>query len=266
MWEPAGTYETLGYERLHGAARIELRRPEVLNAWDHRLPAELLDAVRAAAADDGVRALMLTGAGRAFSSGADVRSSLMTGGPEPIMRSLREETNRIVLELRAMPKPVIAAVNGVAAGVGCSLALASDIVVAAESASFLLSFTRIGLTPDGGSSLFASARLGHARAFRLALLAERIGAAEALAWGMIERVVPDARHRELAEALALELAAGPTAAYAATKRSLNNALYPRLAEQLELESEGQERLLSGADYAEGVAAFLERRAPVFTGR
>lgn len=253
------------FERTGAAARIELHRPEALNAWDAKLTAELHEAVHAVAEDEGVRALLITGAGRAFSAGADVKSDVMNTGPEPVLRSLREQTNPIVLALRTMPKPVVAAVNGVAAGVGCSLALACDLVVAAESASFVLAFSRIGLTLDGGTSLLVAARVGHARAARMALLAERVSARDALAWGLIDEVVPDAEHGARTQALLDTLAAGPTRAYAATKRSLNAALYPRLAEQLELEAELQGELLAGADYAEGVAAFAAKRPPSFSG-
>ena len=265
-WAPLRAYETIGLERSGAAARIELRRPEALNAWDDRLPRELLDAVRAVGDDPASRALVITGAGRAFSAGADVKSGMMSNGSAGVIRSLREGTNPIMLAIRELPKPVVAAVNGPAAGVGCALALACDLVVAAESAYFLLAFTRIGLTLDGGSSLFVSARVGHARASRLALLAERLSAGDAYEWGLIDRLVPDAEHRAAAEGLTRRLAEGPTQAYAATKRNLNAALYPRLAEQLELEAAEQEALLGGSDYAEGIAAFAEKRQPAFTGR
>jgi enoyl-CoA hydratase/carnithine racemase len=165
-----------------------------------------------------------------------------------------------------MPKPVIAAVGGVAAGIGCSLALACDLVLAAESASFLLAFSRIGLTADGGASQFLAARVGHARAFRLALLAERLEAARAYEWGLIDQLVPDAEHAAAVDALAGRLAAGPTAAYAATKQALNAVLYPGLAEQLELETQLQRQCGFSADFAEGVAAFVGKRAPAFAGR
>lgn len=265
-WEPLREYETIGLERAGGAARIELRRPETLNAWDHRLPGELLDALGVVAAADDLRAVMVTGAGRAFSTGADLKGEVMTGGPAAIMRSLREETNRIILAVRRMPKLVVGAVNGPAAGVACSLALACDLVVAAESAYFLLPFSRIGLTLDGGSSLLLAGRVGYARAARMALLAERVSATDAHAWGMVDQLAGDHDHRATAEALLLELASGPTAAYAQTKRTLDAAAFGGLEEQLEREAAAQEALLGGADYAEGVAAFTERRAPIFTGR
>jgi enoyl-CoA hydratase/carnithine racemase len=264
-WQPYEYFETVAIDRDGPAARIELRRPEVLNAWDHRLPGELLRALRAVAADPGLRAVMITGAGRGFTAGADLNSSVMRNGPEGIMRSLREETNEIILAVRRMPKLVIGAVNGPAAGVGCSLALACDLVVAAESALFLLPFTRIGLTLDGGSSLLVAARVGFGRASRMALLAESVSASDAYAWGMVDELTSDAEHRATAEALLATAAAGPTAAYAMTKQNLNAALFPDLEAHLEREALAQEALLSGHDYAEGVAAFTERRVPAFTG-
>jgi 2-(1,2-epoxy-1,2-dihydrophenyl)acetyl-CoA isomerase len=258
-------YATIGLERTGGVGRIELRRPDSLNAWNEHTAPELFDAVQALAADPQVRCVVITGAGRAFSAGADVKSAVMTQGPEAIIRELREVTNPLLLAIRRMPKPVIAAVNGPAAGIGCSLALACDLVVAAESAYFLLAFSRIGLTPDGGSSLFVAARVGHARAFRMALLAERVSARDACDWGLIDHVAPDDEHPALVDTLARGLAAGPTRAYAATKRTLNAALYSRLEEQFELEASAQAELLAGADYAEGVAAFTEKRPPAFAG-
>jgi 2-(1,2-epoxy-1,2-dihydrophenyl)acetyl-CoA isomerase len=165
-----------------------------------------------------------------------------------------------------MPKPVVAAVNGPAAGIGCSLALACDLVLAAESAYFLLAFVNIGLVPDGGSSLLIPSRVGFARAAEMAMLGERVPAPKALEWGLINRVVADDALRGEAGALADRLAAGPTRSYAGSKRQLNAWVYSRMHEQLELESSIQQEMAGSGDFAEGVAAFIEKRPARFTGR
>jgi 2-(1,2-epoxy-1,2-dihydrophenyl)acetyl-CoA isomerase len=266
-WEPFRDYETVTLSRYGPAACIALNRPDVLNAWDDQLPEDLMAALTVVEDDPSMRALVITGTGRAFSAGADVHklSSDVEGGRLDVGRSLREVSNPIVLRIRHMPKPVVAAVNGPAAGIGVSLALSCDLVVAAESAFFLVAFTRIGLTPDGGASLFLAARLGHARASRLALLAERLSATDACEWGLIDQVVPDAEHWQAAEKLTRELADGPTRAYAATKRTLHAALYPHLERQMELETTLQEELTGSADFDEGIAAFTGKRPPSFVG-
>jgi len=252
------------------AATIELNRPEALNAWNGALGDELFEAVRAVADDDGVRAVLVTGAGRAFSSGADLRD--LTGREERtpeghvnVRRVLDERYHPIITTIRTMPKPVLAAVNGPAVGIGMSLALAADLVVAAESAYFLLAFVNIGLVPDGGSSLFVPTRVGLARASEMAMLGERVPAAQALEWGLINRVVPDADFAGEVAALRDRLAAGPTRSYAGTKRQLNHWLYTRMDEQLGLEADIQQEMVASGDFAEGVAAFLEKRSAAFGG-
>jgi len=254
----------------HGAAAtIELDRPDALNAWDDALGEELLDAVRAVAEDDDVRAVVLTGAGRAFSSGADLRDvSSRDRTPEGHvdLRSLLDERyHPIITTIRTMPKPVLAAVNGPAVGIGLSLALAADLIVAAESAYFLLAFVNIGLVPDGGSSLFVPTRVGLARAAEMAMLGERVSAAQALEWGLINRVVPDADFADEVALLRDRLASGPTRSYAGTKRQLNHWLYTRMDEQLALEADVQQEMATSGDFAEGVAAFLEKRRAAFGG-
>jgi 2-(1,2-epoxy-1,2-dihydrophenyl)acetyl-CoA isomerase len=267
-WELLEDRPTLSLSRRDGAVRVELRRPEALNAFDAELSHELLDALRRLGADEGVRSVVITGAGRAFSAGADIRSEFNAPGSRRAATevSLREVFNPMIMELRRMPKPVIAAVNGPAAGVGCSIACACDLVVAAESAYFLMAFANIGLTPDGGATLTIPARIGFARASVLMLLAERLPAAEALHWGLIERVVPDDELDRVTRDLAVQLAHGPTRSYAATKQALNAAALSGLAAQLALEAELQGDLAESRDFGEGVAAFAERRPPVFTGR
>jgi 2-(1,2-epoxy-1,2-dihydrophenyl)acetyl-CoA isomerase len=261
--------ETVNVHVHEGVATIELHRPAALNAWNAQLGADLLAALSEASEDDGVRALVLTGAGRGFSSGADLKDisggDVTADGRPDVYKTLTERYHPIMHAIREMPKPVIAAVNGPAVGIGCSLALCSDLIVAAESAYFLLAFVNIGLVPDGGSSLFLPTRVGMARATELSMLGERLGAAQALEWGLINRVVPDASLRGEAEALAARLASGPTRSYAGTKRQLNNWLYSRMEEQLELEARIQQEMAGSDDFLEGAMAFAEKRPARFSG-
>jgi 2-(1,2-epoxy-1,2-dihydrophenyl)acetyl-CoA isomerase len=270
MSEPQIELETVNVHVDAGAATVELNRPETLNAWNAQFGADLLAAVRAVAADDAVRAVVITGAGRGFSSGADLRDvgggETTPDGRPDVYRTLTERYHPIMREIREMPKPVIGSVNGPAVGIGCSLALCCDLIVAAESAYFLLAFVNIGLVPDGGSSLFVPTRIGMARASELAMLGERLGAAQALEWGLINRVVPDARLREETAALAARLADGPTRSYAGSKRQLNNWLYSRMDEQLELEAQIQREMAASEDFLEGAVAFAQKRQARFAGR
>jgi 2-(1,2-epoxy-1,2-dihydrophenyl)acetyl-CoA isomerase len=260
--------ETVNVRLADGAATIELNRPERLNAWNGQLGADLLSALRAAAADDAVRAIILTGSGRAFSSGADLRE---VGGDDPaeerpdVYTMLTERYHPIMETIREMGKPVLASVNGAAAGIGCSLALCCDLIVAAESAYFLLAFVNIGLAPDGGSSVFVPARVGMTRATEMAMLGERVAATQALEWGLINRVVADADLAAETSALAARLASGPTRSYAAAKRQVNNWVYSRMAEQLELEARIQQEMAGSEDFVEGVAAFVQKRPARFSG-
>jgi 2-(1,2-epoxy-1,2-dihydrophenyl)acetyl-CoA isomerase len=250
------------------AAKIELNRPERMNAWNGAFGVKLRDAVADLAADTTVRAVLITGAGRAFSSGADLRDQpeLDADGRPDVYTRLTERYHPIITGIRRMPKPVVAAVNGPAAGIGCSLALSCDLIMAAESAYFLLAFVNIGLVPDGGSSLLVPTRVGFARASELALLGERLPAPMALDWGLINRVVPDEDLLPRAEELTTRLAAGPTRSYAGAKQGLNSWLYGRMDDQLELEAQLQREMAASDDFAEGVAAFTAKRRPNFTGR
>ena len=253
-----------------GVATITLNRPQALNAWNRRLGIDLLAAIRAVSDDPAARAVVVTGAGRAFSSGADLRDSGSLGQMTPeghvdVRTTLTERYHPIITGIREMPKPVVAAVRGPAVGIGLSLALACDLIVAAESAYFLLAFVSIGLVPDGGSSVFVPSRVGMARAAEMALLGERISAPQARDWGLINRAVPDDRFDEEVAALAARLAAGPTRSYAGTKRELNHWLYTRMAQQLELEADIQQEMAGTADFLEGVASFAEKRPARFTG-
>jgi len=260
--------ETVKLDRRGGELRITLNRPDVMNAWDKQFGIDLLAAVQQAADDDAVRAVVITGAGRGFSSGADLRAGFDTTaeGKPDVQKRLHEIYHPIIVTIRRMPKPVLAAVNGPAVGIGCSLALAADLIVARESAYFLLAFINIGLVPDGGSSLLVPERVGIARATEMAMLGERIGAKQALEWGLINRVVADDEFESAVDALAAKLAGGPTAAYAGVKRQLNEWLFARMDAQLELEASIQQQAAASGDFLEGVQAFLEKRAAAFEGR
>jgi 2-(1,2-epoxy-1,2-dihydrophenyl)acetyl-CoA isomerase len=270
MSEPSMQFETVNVHIDGGVARIELNRPDALNAWNAQFGLDLLAAMRSVAEDDEVRAVIVTGAGRGFSSGADLKDvsggKTTPDGRPDVYAVLTERYHPIMRAIREMPKPVIAAVNGPAVGIGCSLALCCDLIVAAESAYFLLAFVNIGLVPDGGSSLFVPSRIGMARASEMAMLGEKISAAQALEWGLINRVVGDDRLLEDAGTLAARMAAGPTRAYAGTKRQLNSWLYTRMDEQLELEAQIQREMAGSEDFVEGAMAFVEKRPARFTGR
>ena len=259
-------YETINMVRLGNGVRLELNRPERLNAWNNQFALDLLAAIRAATDDPAVRAVQITGAGRAFSSGADLKEgATRPAGEMDVYQRLTERYHPIITGIRRMPKPVIAAVNGPAAGIGLSLALACDLVVAAESAFFQLAFVNIGLVPDGGSSVLVPSRVGFARAAQLAMLGERLDARTAKDWGLINEVWPDGEFRERSDVLLDRLASGPTKSYAGTKRQLNQWLYAQMDAQLEFEAEIQREMAGSHDFAEGIAAFNEKRPPEFTG-
>jgi 2-(1,2-epoxy-1,2-dihydrophenyl)acetyl-CoA isomerase len=262
--------ETVNVHLTDAVATVELNRPETLNAWNAQLGADLLAALRSVAEDDGVRAVVLTGAGRGFSSGADLRDvsggETTSEGRPDVYKTLTERYHPIMHAIRDMPKPVVASVNGAAVGIGCSLALCCDLIVAADSAYFLLAFVNIGLVPDGGSSVFVPARVGMARATELAMLGERLPAERALEWGLINRVVPGPRLGDATAALAKRLAEGPTRSYAGTKRQVNSWLFSRMADQLELEARIQQEMAGSEDFVEGATAFLQKRPARYSGR
>jgi 2-(1,2-epoxy-1,2-dihydrophenyl)acetyl-CoA isomerase len=261
------SHETIDLATEGPAARILLNRPEALNAWNEQFGLDLLDGVRKVAEVDSIRALLITGAGRGFSSGADLKEQRGAGedGRPDLSARLKEIYHPIITGLREMPKPVLSAVNGPAVGIGCSLALAADLIVAAKSAYFLLAFVNIGLVPDGGSTAFLPARVGYARAAEMAMLGERVPAAQALEWGLINRVVPYDELESESGALLEKLANGPTLSYAGSKRLLNRRMYADLAGQLDAEAEAQRDQGHSTDFVEGVMAFAEKRPAKFTG-
>jgi 2-(1,2-epoxy-1,2-dihydrophenyl)acetyl-CoA isomerase len=254
-------YTALRLEVADAVATITLDRPDALNAFDGTLKTELLAALHAMADDGSVRVIVLTGAGRAFCAGQDLRERT-----DDLGRELRERYNPIIVSLRTIEKPVVAAVNGVAAGAGASVAFACDIRLAAEGASFILAFGRVGLVPDSGASWLLPRLVGPSLATELIMTGEPLSAADALRVGLVSRVVPVERLADEARELAARLAHGAPLALALAKRALSRSLEVGLAEALDYEAALQEIAGRTADHAEGVAAFIEKRHPRFTGR
>jgi 2-(1,2-epoxy-1,2-dihydrophenyl)acetyl-CoA isomerase len=255
-------------EKRAGYHVITLNRPDRLNAVNAALHRELTAALVGAEADESCRAVLLTGAGRAFCAGQDLTEGMLPeeGAAPDLGRVLDELYNPLIRKLRALPMPIVCAVNGIAAGAGANIALACDIVLAARSASFVQAFARIGLVPDCGGTWFLPRLVGTARARALAMLAEPVPAETAAEWGMIWQTVSDDRLMEEAHALAARLAGQATAALALIKRALDAAAANTLDRQLDVERDLQMKAAQSPDYGEGVRAFLEKRRPVFTGR
>jgi 2-(1,2-epoxy-1,2-dihydrophenyl)acetyl-CoA isomerase len=250
-----------------GITRVTLNRPDKLNAFTRPLMRDLQAALEAAAGSPACRAVVLTGAGRAFCAGQDLADGVyVKGGPQPDLGLVLDQYNPVVRLIRTLPKPVIAAVNGIAAGAGASLALACDLVYAARSASFMQAFARIGLIPDCGSTWMLPRLIGEARARGLAMLAEPIAAEKAEAWGLIWKTVDDDKLGAEVDATAARFASGPTYGFALQKRAFAGSPENSLQAQLDLERELQSKAGASPDYAEGVEAFLGKRKPNFTGR
>lgn len=256
-------YQTLLFQNIDGVARITLNRPDKLNSFTAEMHAELRDALSRLLPE--ARVLVLTGAGRGFCAGQDLGDRSVLAGTD-LGDSIENNYKPLLLALRALPIPVIAVVNGVAAGAGANLALACDLVIAARSASFIQSFCKLGLVPDSGGTWTLPRLAGTARAMGLALLGEKISAETAAAWGLIWRCVDDAELTPVTDALARQLAMAPTRGLAATKRAIYNGFGSTFEESLNVERDMQRVLGRSEDYAEGVAAFTAKRAPQFRGK
>jgi 2-(1,2-epoxy-1,2-dihydrophenyl)acetyl-CoA isomerase len=258
-------YQFLKYEKEKGVVRLSMNRPEVYNAFNNELTYELQDAFKQIKRDDGVRVVVLTGEGKAFGSGQDLKAS-QADPNRSFLDSVRKRYNPLIRAMRELPKPIICRLNGVAAGAACSIALACDIIVAAEQATLIEVFINIGLVPDSGSSYFIPKTLTPARAFELCTMGSRLSAQQACDWGMINKVVPLEQLDSAVQEYVDYYAAAPTKAIGMIKKMLNKAQTASLDEMLEYEAFCQEIVGNTADHKEGVKAFLEKRKPQYLGR
>jgi len=260
------SYQNIVFETADGVARLTLNRPERLNSFNTEMHAEVRAAL-VSLKDSAARVLVITGAGRGFCAGQDLtdRAVAPGGAPPDLAASIEKNYKPLVLALRSLPMPVIAAVNGVAAGAGANIALACDLVIAARSASFVQAFSKLGLVPDSGGTWTLPRLVGTARALGLTLLGDKLSAEQAASWGLIWRCVEDGELVSAVEDLARQFAAAPTRGLARTKQAIYEGLSRTLAQQLDIERDYQGELGHSADYAEGVTAFAAKRTPRFSG-
>ncbi len=259
------TYETILFDVADGAARLTLNRPDRLNSFTVQMHGEVADAISKVEKDPGARILLITGAGRGFCAGQDLSDPATKPGGD-LGDALETSYNPLIRRIMGMEKPVVCAVNGVAAGAGANIAFACDVVLAAKSAKFIQSFSNIGLVPDSGGTWILPRLAGHARALGLALTGEALSAEKAEQWGLIWRAIDDDQLMPETEKLVSRLAHGPTKGLAAIKLAMRKGWQTDLHAQLDIERDLQRELGRSADYKEGVTAFAEKRAPKFTGR
>ena len=258
-------FDTILYYVADGVATITFNRPKTLNAFNDQMISETIGALKLAGRDTSVRCIVITGQGRAFSSGQDLKDVGDREGEIFFGDHLRLGYNKLVLLMIQIEKPIIAAVNGVAAGAGCGIALAADLRIASHKAGFIQAFSKVGLIPDSGSTWTLPRLIGYARAFEMAITAERIPAETALSWGLVNEVVPDEQLKDVVAAWSRSLAGGPTVAIGLTKRAMQKAAGTTLPGALEYEAQLQEIAGGTQDFFEGVHSFLEKRKPEFKG-
>lgn len=258
-------FECLLIEKSNGVATITLNRPDVFNAFNDTISYEMQEALKMMDRDKEVRVVVLTGAGKAFCSGQDLKAIKEVAGKRDLSESLHKRYNPIIRAMRALPKPIICRLNGVAAGAGCSIALACDLIVAADTASLIEVFVNVGLVLDSGSSYFLPRLVGSARAFELSTMGSKVPAQKALEWGMVNKVVPMEELDAAVKGYTDYYAAAPTKAIGLMKKMLNKSFHSDLDTMLDYEAYCQQIAGNSADNAEGVAAFNEKRKPIFKG-
>ena len=260
------SYETILFDVSDGAAKLTLNRPDRLNSFNTKMHEEVAEALAQAERNPEIRVLAITGAGRGFCAGQDLSDSSVSPGRGDLGETLERRYNPLIRRLMGLEKPIVCAVNGVAAGAGANIAFAADIVLAAKSAKFIQSFSNIGLVPDSGGTWILPRLVGHARALGLALTGEALSAEKAESWGLIWRAIEDDQLKAETDKLVAKLAIGPTRGFAAIKHSMRKGWLADLDSQLDFERDLQRELGRSQDYKEGVAAFTEKRPPRFVGR